>query len=215
MFESTFGNELLTWILIAAVFLSLILSVVALILQIQRGRPQKTKQKKKEKSNAQTMSSQQTYSSNPYTPQQPQAWVPPVTPVAQSSHTEPLFSASPQSYATPGNTTEQLQSGGYHIYMKETTPMGERNHEITVNGEFPIGRAPSRGLQIDLSTVSRLQCVLISGPDNVFVSNRSTSNISLLNGIKLEDTRSLKPGDTLSFGNVQLTLLSIGKDGAN
>ena len=209
------GNGLLTWILIAAVSLSLALSIVTLILQILRTRSQNNTPGKKTKHKAEPFPSAQEPPANHYPSPTPQAWIPPVIPVQHSNHTEPLFSARQQSYTMPGNATEHLQNNGYHIYIRETSPMGERNYEIKVIGEFPVGRSVVGGLQIDQSTVSRLQCMLIAGPDSVFVSNKSSSNISLLNGTKLTNTQPLKPGDTLSFGNIQLTMLNINKHGTN
>ena len=211
-----FDSALMTWILIAAVSLSLVLSVVTLILQILRGRALKNKPDKKEKSgqyDKPPVSPTWEAGGYPYQAQAPQAWVPPVVPVQQGGHTEPLFSASPQSFAAPGGGGP-AQNNGYRVYIRETSPNGERSYEINVNGEFPIGRASSRGLQIDHPTVSGLHCVLIAGPDSVFVSNKSNSNITMLNGVRLEDTRPLQPGDSLGLGKVQLVLIDIRKHGA-
>ena len=58
-------------------------------------------------------------------------------------------------------------------------------------------------------------CVLIAGPDSLFVSNRSNSNITRHNGMRLDETRPVNPGDTLSLGSVQLTLLDIRKYAAS
>ncbi|MCL2151805.1 MAG: FHA domain-containing protein [Oscillospiraceae bacterium] len=211
-----FGSDLMAWILIAAVSLSLVLSVITLILQILRGRASKNKPDKKEKSglyDKPPVPPVWEAGGYPYQAQAPQAWVPPVVPVQQGGHTEPLFSASPQSFAAPGDGGS-AQNNGYRVYIREMSPNGERSYEIIVNGEFPVGRSPSRGLQIDNATVSGLHCVLIAGPDNVFVSNRSNSNITMLNGVRLEDTRPLKPGDSLSLGKVQLVLIDIRKNAA-
>ena len=204
----------ITLILVAAVSLSLILSIVSLILQILRGRSSNKAPKSKTKANSQNSppsSPAQGAGFNPYPPQAAQAWRPPAAPVQQSNHTEPLFSAAQRPFAMGGGGTEQLQSGGYQIHIQESSPNGQRSYEIMVTGEFPVGRSASGGLQIEHSTVSGLQCVLIAGPDSVFVSNRSNSNVTRLNGVKLEDTRPLKPGDTLSLGNIQLALLDIRK----
>jgi len=212
-----FENELLSWILIAAVGLSLALSVITLILQILRNRSSKQKSGKKGKAglnNASPLPPQQGMGNNPYPAQSPQAWIPPVNPVMQESHTEPLFSAVPLSPIMAGSDGGVAQYSGYQVSIKETAPTGERNHDVTVNGEFPIGRTQTNGLLIDHSTVSGLQCVLIAGPDRVFVSNKSNSNTTLLNGAKLQDTRPLMPGDTLSLGKVQLTLIDIRNYGA-
>ena len=206
----------ITWILVAAVSLSLILSIVSLILQILRGRSSNKTPKTKAEAKPQNVSppsySPQGAMANPYPAPAPQPWRPPAAPVQQSSHTEPLFSAAPQSFAMAGGRTEQVRNNiGYNIQIQESSPNGQRSYELRVTGEFPIGRSHSSGLQIDDSTVSGLQCVLIAGPDTVFVSNRSNSNVTRLNGAKVEDTRPLKQGDTLSLGNIQLALLDIRK----
>ena len=208
-----FENELLSWIVMGAVALSLILSIITLILQILRGRSPKQKSGKKGKAGLIDGSSisQQGMGINPYPAPPPQAWIPPVNPVVQENHTEPLFSAASQYSPMPGGVGGPAQYSGYKVSIKETAPMGERSYEVIVSGEFPIGRSPSNGLQIDDSTVSGSQCVLIAGPDCVFVSNKSNSNITLHNGAKLTDTRPLRPGDTLYLGKVQLYLLDIRK----
>lgn len=205
-------NTLLSWILIAAVALSLALSVVTLILQILRGRSSKNIVQARGNPRGGPPQGPPPARNNPYMPQQ-QAWVPPVAPVRQSGHTEPLFSASPsqQSFTLTGSGTEQVQSGTYKMRIRESSPAGDRSYDITVRGEFPIGRSSSSGLQIDNPTVSGTQCVFIAGPDAVFVSNRSNSNITRLNGAQLGETRPLKQGDTLNLGNVQLSLLDIQK----
>ena len=197
-----------------AVALSLILSVITLIMQILRGRSPKQKSGKKGKAGAKNKSpnqSQQGMGNNPYPAPPPQVWIPPVNPVVQENHTEPLFSGASQYSPMPGGAGGHAQYGGYQVSIKETAPMGERSYEIMVSGEFSIGRSSSNGLQIDHSTVSGSQCVLIAGPDCVFVSNKSNSNVTLLNGAKLTDTRPVKPGDSLHLGKVQLYLLDIRK----
>ena len=212
-----FENELLSWIIMGAVALSLILSVITLILQILRGRASKQKSGKKGKAGAKNKSpnqSQQGMGNNPYPAPPPQAWIPPVNPVVQENHTEPLFSAAPQYSAMPGGAGGNALYSGYQVSIKETAPMGERSYDVTVNGEFPIGRTQSNGLLIDHSTVSGLQCMLIAGPDKVFVTNKSNSNVTLLNGAKLTDTRPVKPGDTLSLGKVQLVIVGIRSNAA-
>ena len=107
-----------------------------------------------------------------------------------------------------------MRGNGYQIYVQETSPDGGRDYEIIVNGEYPVGRSASTGMQINHPTVSSLHCVLIAGPDAVFVSNRSNSNITKLNGMPVEDTRPLKAGDTLALGDVRLILADIRKNAA-
>ena len=107
-----------------------------------------------------------------------------------------------------------MRGNGYQVYIQETSPDGGRSYEITVNGEYPVGRSASTGMQINHPTVSGLHCVLIAGPDAVFVSNRSNTSITRLNGIPVEGTRPLKTGDTLALGDVQLTLADIRNNAA-
>jgi len=218
MFDSVISDNLgLTVILVTAVTISLGLSVTTLILQIRRNRPRGqtpiaiAKAGRKKKSPAPPPAA--TGYSAPYPPMASAAWHTPVAPARNDTggHTEPLFPSEPQLPPDRGDQTEHIRNDVYLLYVRETSPDGEKDHEISVFGVLSVGRAASCGLQINHSTVSGQQCVLISGPDSLFVSNRSNSNITRLNGTKLEDTVPLKAGDTLGLGSVQLVLMDIRK----
>ena len=205
---------ILIWVLVGAVLISLGLSVVALILQIRRNSPGKQKQDKQVRTNPQGYPPAPPPQSNqPQIPIAQGEWRPPVwrNEDDYADHTEALFSYAQPPNRAPAGAAGQLQSDTWQIYIREKGPSGERSYEVMVRGEFPIGRSAQNGLLIDNSTVSGLQCVLIAGLDNVFISNRSSSNITRLNGAMVTDTRPLKPGDTISIGNIQLAMLDIRK----
>jgi len=212
------GSFLLTLVLIIAVIISLALSVITLILLLRKNstspKTPKTKSVPGPDSSGQAAPPPQGAGGYSYPNPTPQAWLPRSAPVQHSDHTESLFS-SHTPYPANGRVVEQRQNYGYRIQVQETSATGSRNYEITVNGECPVGRSVSNGLKIDNPTVSGQQCMLIAGPDAVFVSNRSTSNVTRLNGVMLEDTRPLKAGDTLNLGNIQLTLLDIRNNAAH
>jgi len=211
----SFGNDILIWILVGAVVASMGLSVVALILQIRRGRSDKQTPVAKAKANAQPASPpqdwQQVDAQRP-----PGQWKPPPPPVWHNDgdfeeKTQALFTGPQAAMPIAGGMHAQPQNDTWHINIQETGPAGARSYEITVSGEFLVGRNVDRGLQIADATVSSLQCVMIAGPECVFIKNRSGSNVTRLNGVKLDDTRPLKMGDTLSMGNIQLSLQGIHK----
>ena len=189
--------------------------MVALILQIRRNSSGKQKQGSETRSNSQGYTPVPPPQSNQpmNVPQMQGEWKPPVWRKEDdyADHTEALFSYAQPPNRPPAGAAGQQQSDAWQIYIREKGPSGERSYEVMVRGEFPIGRSAQNGLLIDNSTVSGLQCVLIAGLDNVFVSNRSNSNITRLNGAMVNDTRPLKPGDTISIGNIQLSMLDIRK----
>ena len=213
---SIYDNGVLSWLLIAAVLLSLALSVTTLVLQVRRGRPPKNLPITRPRADQQIRppfnpQGGVQYQYPNYPPKAPEPWRPPAQPVRNDigHQTESLFPSGPMPYAMANEATEHMRINEYRLRIKEATPNREQDYEITVRGELTVGRSSSCGLQIDDPTVSGLQCVLISGPDSLYISNKSNSNITRLNGMKLAETRPLKPGDTLQFGKVRLTLMDI------
>ena len=211
---SSVGSDILTWVLIAVVIVSLGLSLATLILQIRRGstgRQTPIVKAKEAQQQRQPPTPPQHDIELRYPSPAHRSWQPPA-PTGEndsSNDTEALFSSDPKPFATVGDKTEHLLRNEYRIQIKETSPHDERDYEVTVNGELSVGRSKTSGLHISHPTVSGLQCILIAGPDSLFISNKSNSNTTRLNGVKLGDTRSLKPGDTLSLGKVQLSLIGI------
>ena len=213
------NGGILPWILIGAVIISLGLSVATMIVQISKNRASSRQPPAKPPSQPWGMPVAPPQYESPAAQQPPpqvQSWRPPAPPHMHedSNRTEPLFASKARQYASDNSSYAQAQAGAFRMFIRESSPDGERNHEVTVNGELPVGRSASSGLCINHQTVSGLQCVFIAGPDSVFVSNKSGSNITRLNGAKLDDTRPLKPGDTLGLGNVQLSIVDIRKNAA-
>jgi len=211
------GDNILSMILIVAVAVSLCLSVTSLVLQLRKKRPggkePAEKVNESKQGNPPAPPPINSGYSGAFPLHAPAPWkAPPPAMQDARGHTEALFAPQSQYWAAAaGDKNEQMRTGEYLVNIRETSPEGEKNHEIAVCGELTVGRAASNGIQIDNTTVSGLQCVLIAGPDGVFVSNRSGANITKLNGVKLAQTLPLKAGDTLGLGSVQLSLVSIRK----
>ena len=228
-------NITLAWILLVAAVMSLAISVTTFIIQLrkshQRGQTPiamaKANRQKKRRGRPpsvtgknppyQSMNTQPSHMNPGYPPYASEPWWPPAPSFLNDNggQTEPLFSSVPKQSVIIGDKTEQIRNDVYQLLIRESSPEGIRESEITVCGEFAIGRSVTNGLIINNKTVSGLQCALVAGPDCVFVNNRSSSNVTRLNGIKLEGTRPVKVGDTLSLGSVQLLLLDIQKYATN
>ena len=213
------GFDTITLILVIAVVVAVGLSAAALVVQIRRSRAGKQKVDKKSKANeAQGFSAAPRQDVN-VRPQEIQ----PLWPLNAASggrpdgdydRTEALFTSGRESASPFGSAPTRPEIDSWMLQIVEKGPTGERSYSFKVSGEVSVGRSPTSGLHIDEKTVSGLQCVLIAGKDGVFVNNRSNSNITRLNGVRIEDTRPLKPGDTLDVGSVQLSLMDIRRGSA-
>ena len=219
--------DTLGWILIAVVVVSLVISVVALIIQLMRKKSQKKQSMpgagahqhphaappfapQQQWQQPQPQPQQQPQYPPAFTPQQ-QSW--PTLPEDYNDQTVSLFTGNPQQSNMP-EYTAQVRYDSYRVSIREISPEGARNFDITVDGEFNIGRLPSNHLQLANTTVSGVHCTLTVGQDCIYIANRSTSNITLLNGAKLADMRPIKPGDTLHLGKVQILIMDINKNAA-
>jgi pSer/pThr/pTyr-binding forkhead associated (FHA) protein len=69
-------------------------------------------------------------------------------------------------------------------------------------GASVIGRQEGCQLQVRSSQVSRRHCELIDKDDTLTVKDLGSSNGTFVNGEKVEGSRTLQPGDTLTIGNV-------------
>ena len=127
--------------------------------------------------------------------------------------TRRLFDPQPQPPMSENVAENRFLDNEYHISLRIITKENEQNREITVNGEFTVGRLPTCGLCIGEQAVSRLHCVLIAKYDGLFVSNRSSTNVTKLNGSKLTDAQPLKTGDTLNIGDVRLSVQNVRRNG--
>ena len=209
-------NSTLIWALVAVVIASLALSLIMLIQIVRRSRSKKQAAIEKAEAQQQFVPPKSPYAGNvypqtpPYRAPSPGVWEPPDG-NDPFNRTEALFSSGPQFPSAPGDSTEHLMDNAYSIYIRETSPENVRDYEITVVGELSVGRSAYSGLYIDHPTVSGTQCIIVAGPSNVFVSNKSNSNITQLNGVRVDDMCPLRPGDTLILGRVQLYLMGISK----
>lgn len=86
-------------------------------------------------------------------------------------------------------------------------------------GKFPIhhwectvGRAKHCDVVINFPTISRTQCSLIRDDDgNWMVYSLSEKNPTICNGYEVNESAAVKPGETILFGGVVLTLETISE----
>jgi predicted component of type VI protein secretion system len=69
-------------------------------------------------------------------------------------------------------------------------------------GVTVVGRQEGCQLQVKSSQVSRRHCELTEKDGKLLVKDLGSSNGTFVNGQKVEGTRALEPGDTLTLGNV-------------
>jgi ABC transport system ATP-binding/permease protein len=69
-----------------------------------------------------------------------------------------------------------------------------------------IGRSPGAEFTVEAAMVSRLPCRLTAGPAALDVVDLESTNGTFVNGERI-GTASLKPGDRLGVGRVELVVL--------
>jgi len=211
------SNEVLIVILAVAVLLSLFFSIAAFILQFKRYKRQSKEPAGVDTfgANAQTISSSLKSESNTQQNEHTQFLNGIQQPDIEASRqlendeTQSLFS-SPRPNPVPGNVTgNQYGKINCKIKLNESSPKGDRTYDVNVIEELTIGRNETNGLVIDDSTVSGLQCVITAKSDAVFVENRSSSNLTRLNGTVFSSILPIRVGDILKIGKVTITILDI------
>jgi hypothetical protein len=90
----------------------------------------------------------------------------------------------------------------------EISYRGGTTHQVELPGSVCVlGRDPACDVVLNDTKCSRRHAVLEDGPEGVAVRDEGSANGIYLNGRKVEKA-SLKPGDTLRLGDVQVTLLA-------
>jgi pSer/pThr/pTyr-binding forkhead associated (FHA) protein len=69
-----------------------------------------------------------------------------------------------------------------------------------------IGRSPGAEFMLDAQMVSRLHCRVTAGATELEVTDLDSTNGTFVNGERI-GTASLKPGDRLGVGRVELVVL--------
>lgn len=73
--------------------------------------------------------------------------------------------------------------------------------EVAINGEIAVGRAKTCQICISFdNSVSRHQCSIYTRNGLVMISNKSQSNVTLLNGSAITEDRELLNGSTIKMG---------------
>ena len=85
---------------------------------------------------------------------------------------------------------------------------GPEGQEIRLKGPtVKIGRDPDCQIRPNSRLVSSNHCVIEFHPISVVVTDCGSTNGTLLNGQRLDEPRTLKDGDLLTFGSVTLRIL--------
>jgi len=87
----------------------------------------------------------------------------------------------------------------------------QHNFELG-HGEFVIGRSAECQLALDDPLVSRKHALLIVGAEAVVIKDLSSRNGVVVNGIKIDGSRSLLDGDSITIGSQEMTLVSWQRD---
>jgi predicted component of type VI protein secretion system len=82
------------------------------------------------------------------------------------------------------------------------------NRAVAGPGGHGIGRAVDNAIRLDDPTVSRHHAGLIISDDRAvaYIQDRGGANVTLLNQSKVEGFAIIKEGDTITVGNVTLTV---------
>ena len=70
-----------------------------------------------------------------------------------------------------------------------------------------VGRAPRADFQVDASLVSRIHCRLTAGATEIEVVDLDSTNGTFVNGQRIEKSTTVKAGDRIGVGRVELTVI--------
>lgn len=101
----------------------------------------------------------------------------------------------------------------YTIKISNINISGE-SWVIDISEDILIGRLDHCVIKINEKSVSREQCKISVKTGGLFLTNISQSNVTKLNGTRVNEGILLHPGDTISFGRVDLQVDYIQKVGA-
>lgn len=107
-----------------------------------------------------------------------------------------------------GDTTEILSSGTMIRLRKTDDP--DKIWTLVLSEKIQVGRESSCQVFIDEGSVSRLQCVIYADNSGIpMIENRSNSNPTQVNKIKIASPQQLTDGDQIKCGRVVLMVDSI------
>jgi DNA-binding winged helix-turn-helix (wHTH) protein len=120
-------------------------------------------------------------------------------------------------YAFAGEATEAPDAGRRDRDAREAGGPGWwlvwADREIPLrNGETLIGRSADVLVRIRSGDVSRHHARVTVGPDGAAVEDLGSRNGTFVNGEKIEGPRSLKEGDLIGVGAVQLVFCGTGSE---
>lgn len=72
-------------------------------------------------------------------------------------------------------------------------------------GGITLGRAATNSIVVEDPLVSRVHAILAPGPGGMTIRDNASSNGTFINGVRLTTTAVLRPGDTVTVGNVDLS----------
>jgi pSer/pThr/pTyr-binding forkhead associated (FHA) protein len=84
---------------------------------------------------------------------------------------------------------------------------------ITPGNVKTVGRAPRADFVVDAALVSRLHCRLAAGAGEIEATDLKSTNGTYVNGERV-DRATLRDGDRLRVGAVELVVMKAGKDAA-
>lgn len=105
-------------------------------------------------------------------------------------------------------------AGGERYTIKLSPQNGSAiSRTFAVADSILLGRADNCTMRFDDKSVSREQCKIIAGSGGLAVVNLSTSNITKLNGVKVNAEIPLHSGDVIRFGRISLKVELIQRIG--
>lgn len=120
--------------------------------------------------------------------------------------------ASQAAAASSGGAKTVILSGGTMVRLRKIDDP-DKVWEVQLSEAIAIGRDTSCRICLDEVSVSRQQCLLYMGCDGgAMIENKSTSNVTQVNKIKLREPQSLHEKDQIKCGRVILVVDSIQKD---
>ena len=103
-------------------------------------------------------------------------------------------------------------SGGTTIRLRKIDDP-DKVWEVQLSEPIMVGRDETCQICIDEGSVSRQQCVLYMADDGTaMIENKSKSNVTQVNKVKLDNPQSLNEGDQIKCGRIVLVIDSIQKE---
>lgn len=114
-----------------------------------------------------------------------------------------------QNAISPSNGTTEILSSGMMIRLRKMDDP-DKIWNLVLSEEIQIGRESSCQVFIDEGSVSRLQCVIYADNSGIpMIENRSNSNPTQVNKIKITSPQQIADGDQIKCGRVVLMVDSI------